>query len=528
MAHDHDKGYCQDGCYPVAGSGMTAEVDGEEFVIDDIHDLREYIAAVNASGGNGPLAAEQLIVENEPNGEPYVLPDPDEEDPIKRKIKGRGISISGIGQGFDMAAYLDVVDRMTTHYRFNGPIKVKEWVRATPQSQVHDELQQRRQQAEQQINRQLSSLSDLYEQKQLLEHDLRTLEERMAHFEADEDEKGSGGGYEDELKADFVDLVDQHTGRHSILQMQANNVFPSITADFYQMSSLDDLEDGPLKDLPENEKATLRKKWKLYERWKDQFEAAVRSRLEDVRRRLNSVEASIEQTENWIKPYVEDLQRIQGGPFDEQLAFGAEIDMYLPAAASNTYRLMKMIAWRDRSPGEEEDLYQDVVLMEPLKFFTGDLESPQRAGEGLGVFKNRWTELLVCQHVFEAVFEPQLDEKTDEIQRVISQFVGEPDVELEEARERIQERYHLTGDEEEALEDAATGSEAYEIEREIIDRVRPGFSTRLRERIKTFLGMTDAFYHPKPTELRRELMGPYFPTQFYLDYKYENGLYVMK
>jgi hypothetical protein len=179
-------------------------------------------------------------------------------------------------------------------------------------------MTQRRQQAEQQINRVLSNLSDLYEQKQLLEHDLRRLEERAQHFDATEESRSEGGGYEDELKADFVDLVDQHTGRHSILQMQANNVFPSITADFYQMSGLDDLQDGSLKDLPENEKAVLRKKWKLYEQWKDQFETAVKSRLNDVERQLTSVQASIEQTQKWLQPYVEDMERIQpDGQFED-------------------------------------------------------------------------------------------------------------------------------------------------------------------------------------------------------------------
>ncbi|MFB6076563.1 MAG: hypothetical protein ABEK12_00335, partial [Candidatus Nanohaloarchaea archaeon] len=284
-----------------------------------------------------------------PADEPYVLPQGDENDPVSEKKKWRTVSMSGVGQGHDYMGHLWVMDHIQTHYKYDAN-EVKEWIRATPESQVHQELIQRRQQAEQQINRTLSSLSDLYEDKQLLEHDRRKLQERMAHFEAAEDEKEEAGGYEDELKADFVDLVDQHTGRHSILQMQANNVFPSITADFYQMTGLDDLEDGPLEDLPENEKAVLRKKWKLYRRWKDQFRTAIESKLNDVERRLQSVETSIEETERWLKPYVEDMERIQmDGTFDEELGLGEALGEYLPEGYANVYRQAKMVCHIDQS-----------------------------------------------------------------------------------------------------------------------------------------------------------------------------------
>ncbi|MDY6770268.1 MAG: hypothetical protein SVU88_04825, partial [Candidatus Nanohaloarchaea archaeon] len=108
----------------------------------------------------------------------------DEQDPIDEKKKGRSISISDIGQGFDLGAHLQIVDHLVTYYRYEDPFKVTDWVQTTPQSQVHDEYVQRRQQAEQQVNRVLSNLTDLIEQKQLLEHDLRRLEERKEHFEA--------------------------------------------------------------------------------------------------------------------------------------------------------------------------------------------------------------------------------------------------------------------------------------------------------------------------------------------------------
>lgn len=528
------KGYCQHGCYPVDsrwhGGGLTAEVDGEEMEIDDIFDLRKYIRRVEANGGDGPEAAEALLTDNTPAGEPYVLPDPGENDSIQRKMKGRGISISGVGQGFDMSAHLTWTDTMSTHYKFNGPIKVRDDIRTTPQSAIHQEMTQRRQEAEQQINRVLSNLSDLYEQKQLLEHDQRKLEARMQHFEAEEESEVAGEGYEDELKADFVDIVDQHTGRHSILQMQSNNVFPSITADFYQMTGLDDLTDGgQLADLPENEKAVLRKKWKLYERWKDQFRSAVESRLRDVNRRLNSVETSIEQTERWLKPYVQDIERIQTD-FEGLLETEVGLGKYLPHGYANTLREMKLIGHMDRSPAEHEGLYRDVVVTSVLQAATPNPEQPQQAGQGLVIYKTGWTEILVCEHVWDEVFQPQIDAQAQQVQRKIREYQGEPEVPVGEKREEVLGTYGdaLTEDERERIEEAATAAELEEIEMDIIDRLKPGFLGRLASRVRKFFGSTDEFYHPDPSELRRQLMGPYFPTQFYLDYKYDNDLYVMK
>ncbi|MDY6776687.1 MAG: hypothetical protein SVQ76_01115 [Candidatus Nanohaloarchaea archaeon] len=524
---------CQHGCYPVDkrwhGGSLTGEVDGEEFSIDSIHDLREFI---RRKGEGGPEAAESLLVDQQPSGEPYVLPQSDEEDSVERKKQSRTISISGIGQGFDMGAYLDVLDRIETFYRFEQAKKVKDWMRASPQSQLHQELVQRRQQAEQQINRVLSNLSDLYEQKQLLEHDVRKLEERKAHFEASEEEKKAGGGYEDELKADFVDLVDQHTGRSSIIQMQANNVFPSITADFYRMTGLDDLQEGgQLEDLPENEKAVLRKKWKLYEQWKEQFRTAVESRLNDVQRRLNSVETSIEQTEKWIQPYVQDMQRILSeSDLDEQIAVGEELSAYFPHAYSNSWRMMKFFSRRDRTPGDHRGLYWDVVTLNPIKLSTPQFENPQQAGGGLVIFKMQFTEITVCDHVWEEIYQPQIDKQVNQVRRYIRKYVGEPEVELDEKRSDIQGTYGdaLTDEEEERLEEAETVSELEQLELDIIDRMKPSWLERRKRGLKEFLGFTDEYYHEDPEELRRELLGPHFPTQFYLDYKYENDLYVMK
>lgn len=522
------KGYCQHGCYPVDkrwhGGSFTLEIDGEEQVCEDIFDFRKFILQNSLSD------AEEELKEQQPADEPYVLPeeDMDDQDPAHEKIKRRGVSISNFGnQAHALQAYSEITDQLATFYKFDLKV-VKEWYRAKPQSQLHDEMVQRRQQAEQQINRVLSNLQDLYEQKQLLEHDKRRLEERQAHFEADEESELEGEGYEDELKADFVDLVDQHTGRHSILQMQANNIFPSITADFYQMSGLDDLrEGGQLAELPENEKAVLRKKWKLYQQWKEQFRTAVQTRLQDVNRRLNSVQTSIEQTEQWIKPYVEDIQKMTG-TWEEEHKYLEAFSRYLPRGYADFAKREKMVGTMDRSPGEKQDKYHDVVIMEPIHFGQGGAEQPQAPGQGLVVFYMPWTEYLCCNHVYEELFQAMIDRKTNQIKNYIAQYIGDA-IDVSDDKAELREKYGdvLTSEEEERIEEAETEDDVEQIELDINDRLQSR-TLRWKNKLRGFFGVTDDFYHEDPQELRRKLLGPYFPTQFYLDYKYDNDLYVMK
>ncbi|MDY6768542.1 MAG: hypothetical protein SVW02_00330, partial [Candidatus Nanohaloarchaea archaeon] len=502
------KGYCQHGCYPVDkrwhGGSLTGEVDGEEFAINSIFDLREFIRR-HGGGRDGAMAAEAAIEEDSPAGEPYVLPDPSDQDDISRKKRGRGISISNIGQGFDYGAHLGIVDHLATYYKFSSPIKVREWVWTSPESQIHDEYVQRKQQAEQQINRILSNLQDLYEQKQLLEHDKRRLEERKAHFDRPDEQEVAGEGYEDELKADFVDLVDQHTGRHSILQMQQNNVFPSITADFYQMTGLDDLSgDGQLADLPENEKAVLRKKWKLYEQWKQQFRTAVESRLQDVNRRLTSVQTSIEQTEDWIRPYVQDIKQIHPdeGTFEEQMDVTEDFSGYLMGGTANFMRRSKLVSNMDRSPGEEENRYRDVVIFRPFHAGTPNFEQPQQAGGGLIIYKMQFKELLVCEHVWQEVFQPQIEAKKNEVRDFIQQYVGE-DVDISGQRSDILDRYGevLTDEERERVENAESRDQLHQVEIDINQRL-DNRVRRWKDRVRGFFGLYDEFHHEDPSELR--------------------------
>lgn len=458
------RGRCMHGCYPTPEGG--------------IEEIRRIART------EGPEAAQEFIDENQPDGEPYVGAGPDERHHRNMRL------ISG-SQGDPFELYVAAVDRLTeTPHEYTAQI-VDEWMHASPGSQLHQELMQRKREAQGQINQTLSSLSDLYQQKHLLEHDIRKLEQKQEHFE----EKN-----EEALKGDFVDEVDANTGKASIIQMQSNDIFPSITADFYAMNSMEDLTEGHLKDLPEQEKAILRKKWKLYQKWKDKFGNAIENKLRDVKGRLKSVETSIEQTEEWIKPYVQTVKQLEGD-------FEAEVeqvtDPYLVAGYSSLMRGMELITHDvKRTNDEGEVTHRDVVTLEATHMSLGGTDQPNRTGEGGTIMILNFKEYLVCEHVFQEVFQPQIEEKKNEVKRYIAGYKGE------DVTDDIKEHTELP-------------YEPYE----------KSIGKKLLHSIYKVLGIGDDYYIRDPSSLREELLGPGFGGSgcpLYIEIKFDTGLHVMK
>ena len=192
--------------------------------------------------------------------------------------------------------------------------KVEESVYVSPQSQVHNQLMQQKQNAEQRVKETKRNLSELLKQKHMLEHDIRKLRSRVEDIKE---------GNETRIKADFVELVDgagasgQGGGDRAALKfLRDQNIYPSIVANFNEMESLDDLkpEDeggtGKLSHLPENIKAVLKKKYAMYEKWKDLFGSEIERKLDELKGELQGIERAIEETEEYLEPYVRDMEMI--------------------------------------------------------------------------------------------------------------------------------------------------------------------------------------------------------------------------
>lgn len=497
-----DNNYCMHGCYPVDNryyiedglpvdsledffgeeSDMLLERIQEEGIgkIGDIADLRKVIRIVknNSEIPETRLEIGEKIVDTmneELNyygdlGEPYVGIDPE-----------RKIGIGASSQGVPMDSYFFFIDMIDYRYDYDVE-KVREHISISLKSQYYQEMSERRKRAENSIRETMGNISDLYQQKHLLEHDIRKLEERVKSFDQAEE------GMDEALKADFVDLVDANTGKHSILQMQANNIFPSITADFYRMETEEDLiEDGTLSDLPESEKAMLRKKWRLYQNWKEEFGKNVRQKLEDLEMRYNSIKTSIEQTEEWLRPYVRTVKQVHG---TEQEDLDRLTDPYLVQGYASSWRDIKLIC---KQRGNSH--YQDVIVPKIQHLTVGGTKQPNAPGGGGEAVIFDLKEYLVCDHVYEEVFQPQIEAKKSEVKRFIERYRGNEAPEQEE---------------EESLEDVE----------------KP---PKLKNRFLGLLGKVDEYYRPLDaiTEMRACMVGPDHTINVYADIKYGVGTFVM-
>ncbi len=501
MVDDGDKGRCIHGCYPV-DIDILRKITRSDKLSDEFKEiLDDEEVDIDKTG---PVAGEEFIKQLSKHSkfaneeEPYVG---------ANEKTNREYVIKAGEQGPALGVYMDFNSKLDNEGFDRN--KVGEDLKVSPGSQLQQEIQQKHQRAQQQINQTLSGIEDLYKKKQLLEHDKRKLQAKKDHFE---DEK------EEALKADFVDNVDQHTGRSSIIQMQANNVFPSIIPDFYSMQSLDDLVDGHLKDLPEQEKSVLRKKWKLYQKWKEQFGSAVDNKLKVINQRLNSVKTSIEQTKEFLKPYVETVRIIQGDYEDKLDKLINENDFYI--GHSNSVRFMKYIGVKDVEGGK----FKDVIVVDVTH---ADIASPsnvQSPADGAEKVVMKWDEYLVCEHVFNEVFQPQIDERKHEVERYIKGLIGEEF--FEDTLDG--EDYDKSDDD---YRDIRKYTNRFPNIKKPSDYQEYSLDTynKLREFALRKLGLgADEYFVKDHENLRDGLLGPGYPTPFWINYKIDNGLNIMK
>ena len=509
------------GCYPVDKSffsGKNKGLDVKKFVeglnigedikkealeilkslkikfISDIYSFRVVVTLLK--GVVGSDIGEQILDKmgseiryKEKLGEPYV------------SLGDRTLVIGARKQGTPMNAYRMMNSLLGFRFGYQQRHKVKEWLNISPRSQLYSELMGRRVEAETQVNRVLATLSDLYQQKHLLEHDIRKLEERMQNFKIAKESKGEK---QEALKADFADLVDSYTGRHSLLQMQAENIFPTIMADFYRMTSEKDLLDkkhggtGFLADIPESEKAMLRKKWYLYEQWKKEYEKVVEDKLKDLHMRINSIETSIKQTEEGIRPYIRTLIEIKG---TEQEELDKLTDVQMVEGYSTSWRGIKLLCYKSvRETPEGEDSHYDVLIINVRHLTLASAEQPAAPGTGGEALILQFKEYLVCKHVFELAFQEQIKAKTEEVKRFIDLYTGKKS--WKDEFEKIKPK---------------------------LGQVEKIKKNKNLSKFGAVMGKSDGFYVPIEDidELRAKMVGPPHTSPLYLDMKYGLGMFVM-
>ncbi|MFB6100138.1 MAG: hypothetical protein ABEK16_02590 [Candidatus Nanohalobium sp.] len=495
------------------------------------------------------------------------------------------LKVSSGSQGTALAAVFTAVDNLDTAMEYNAQ-KIDESVHIAPQSNFHQEFMQRKQQAEQNIKQTMQSYQQLIKQKHMLEHDIRKLRSRVEAIESKD---------ETLLKGDFIELVDgagqsprQGGDQMSLKAYRDQNIYPSIVADFNEMESVedledaeqraeryddrdaDDLDDGRLSDLPRNEKAILKKKWKMYEQWKDLYGSEVSRKLDELKGQLKNVERSIEETKEWLEPYVRDAAMINRMG-DQQFAHGESINL---KGNSTMLRLLDFLLWKPMKydaehnsldyADKDEATHYRVLFIKGVHANLASFEQPQSPADGPSAGRVKWFPGFVCRHVFENIIKPRADEHAELVDQMMKDYTGDweksDDAEkLKQARQdaelsvrQLREEIQDEVDDDVPIELSSQirrvedGLESIDIlDDKYIDAIDSILEDELEEKFKEdedgdsdmyegftktlreFTGQVDPFYMKEPGDglkgFERELRYDY-----YWDLKIGLGLYTMK
>ncbi len=340
------------------------------------------------------------------------------------------MKISAGSQGNAFVVVMTAADKFDEDLGYDVS-RTEEKIFVSPMSNLHDEFMQRQQQAEQRIKGTLQNLSELRKQKHMLEHDIRKLRSRVENFTTDD---------ETALKADFIELVDgagaQQGGDEASLKFYRDqNIYPSLVADFNEMSGVEDLEgDGHLADLPENVKAILKKKYVMYEKWKDLYGSEVRRKLQDIQSQLKSIERSIDETKEWLEPYVKDIIRIHDKDSSD---LAAEYNKYYTFEGySSMERSLEFICHKglkkDPDTGdliveEENPTHYRVVYIHGVQVNLADPSQPTSPGNGPATGVVMWHPMVVCKHVFDNIFQEKIDWNKEQYLSLLDDYQGNID-----------------------------------------------------------------------------------------------------
>jgi len=308
--------------------------------------------------------------------------------------------------------------------------KTDEKIFVSPHNTMHQELMQRRQQAEQNIKTQMQGLEQLRKQKHMLEHDIRKLRSKVEDLQTGQDEV---------IKGDFVQLVDgagaggQGSDEQALRFLRDNNIYPTIVGDFNEMDSVEDLEEGgKLSNLPANEKAILKKKYIMYEKWKDMYGSEIQRKLKELKKELKRIERAIEETKEWLAPYVRDMEMINQKTQDE---LGADLSRYMTFTGYATmYKQMEFIAYQGLRNEEgrlhEEDDKENITHYKIFHLHAVHVNisgggNPNSPAEGPTAGVVFWRPALVCKHVFENIFKQKIDKHKKDFDQLMDDYTGE-------------------------------------------------------------------------------------------------------
>jgi hypothetical protein len=483
------------------------------------------------------------------------------------------MKISAGSTGTPYGIILGAVDKLDTDLGYSVEKSVEK-IFVAPQNQMHQSFRQRRQEAEQRVKETMRSLQEQIKQKHMLEHDVRKLRSRAEAIDSHD---------ETQLKSDFVELVDgagaaggQGGDEASLKFLRDQNFYPSIVADFNEMDSLDDLKeadqrdddkDGKLADRPENVKAILKKKYTMYQRWKDLYGSEINRKLNELKGQLRSVERSIEETKEWLQPYIKDMVMIDQK--DTSDYYNEMTKYYTLQGFASMTRNLEFICYKplEKEEGElvvadsaEHATHYRVVYVQGVHVNLAPGSQPQNPADGPTTGIVFWYPAIVCKHVFENIFQEKINIQKNKFDELMEKYTGdfkteegekfkearhEKELSVRELREEIEEEVEgrvpvevssKIRRIEDGLDEPEVLGDYLEVAEEILDIELSEESEGkedemydgLERQLRLFTGETDDYYlggeaGNELSELVSELR-----FNYYYDFKIGNGLHTMK
>ncbi len=388
--------------------GHTFEVNGSP-EMTGVHSFKELVKAQKDS--SDPYSLLPVL------GEPY-----------------KNVKVSSGTQGMPYTFILSAADKFDTDLGWNVA-KTEEKIFVSPQNTMHQEMVQRKQQAEQNIKTNMQGLEQLRKSKHLLQHDIRKLRSRIEDIRT---------GDEDVIKGDFVQLVDgagaggQGADEQALRFLRDNNIYPTIVSDFNEMKSLEDLKPkddggtGKLANLPANEKAILKKKYTMYEKWKDMYGSEIQNKLKDLKKELRRIERAIEETKEWLAPYVRDMVMINQKSQEE---IGEDLNRFMTFTGYATmFKQMEFIAYQplENEEGglvevESEDnaTHYKLVHMHCVHVNIAGGDNPNSPTKGPTAGIVQWRPAVVCEHVFDNLFRDKINRSQELYEQLMEDYTGE-------------------------------------------------------------------------------------------------------
>jgi ribosome-binding protein aMBF1 (putative translation factor) len=362
--------------------------------------------------------------------------------------------------------------------------------------------------------------------------------------------------------------------------LRDQNLYPSIVADFYEMDGLDDLkraeqkseedaDDGKLARIPANEKAILKKKYVMYEKWKDLYGSEVQRKLRDLKSQLKNVERSIEQTEKWLEPYVRDIVMINQ---EDTESLTDKIDFYPAIRGTATMRRdIEFICYRPmENDGETMTVVEDeseathyrVIVINSTHVNLSGAEQPNSPAQGPSAAVITYYPAIVCRHVFNNIFRKKMEKNKNRFRDLLKDYTGDFDNEYgEEVKQaRVNKNWsvrklrteigdHL-GEEvpielssyirrlEDGLDDPQElvddfGEEYLDAIEEVLgvelggSAADPDMYEGIGKTLREFTGQVDPYVLPENANPLGDLLAE-IKFSYYYDYKLGLGLYTMK